>query len=117
MYKRQPLEDCLLRVEREAQVLNEQPFAAMYFPKNEKNETVPFVELDAPTAILSCFKMAESGNGYVARLFEPAGVEQTVKLKILGMPDYTTRIMPFEIKTREINFENRTFREVDRLEK
>ena len=111
-----PLEDCLLRVEREAQVLNEQPFAVMYFPKNEKNETFPFVELDAPTAILSCFKMAEAGDGYIVRLFEPAGVEQTIKLKIFGMPDYSTRIMPYEIKTLAIDFTSKTYREVNLLE-
>jgi len=70
----------LERIDREALVKNEKPFAMSFFPSGAGSRPKPFAELSDDVVQMSAAKPAEDGNGLIVRLYEPTGKPRTTTL-------------------------------------
>jgi len=113
-----PLRERLDRIDREALVKNEKPYALPFFPSGEGAKIKPGVTLSDGVAQVTVFKKAEDSSDLIIRLYEPAGRERTTTLA-LPFADAKTkvRLRPFEIKTLRFNNKTRAFKETDLLER
>lgn len=106
------------RVDREALVHNEQPYALSFFPSGEGEQTGPCVILEDDSIQLSAFKKEEEGDGYILRLFEPTGSGGTTTV---SLPAYGIRhevsLNGFEIKTFRVHSSSRMLEEVPLCER
>ena len=95
------------RIDREALVKNEKPFALSFFPNGEGKKTRPIVVLDDDTVQITAIKRAESKNDLIIRLFEPTGKTRTVTLTI---PVFSKKrkitLQGFEIKSLRLSLKN-----------
>ena len=73
-------------IDRDALVFNEKPYALAHIPSKNLNESekIPsqLIKIDESGVILSCFKAAEDGDGYILRLYETEGKNRTAKLSL-----------------------------------
>lgn len=71
-------------VGRKAQVFNEEPMALSYFPPASGTAAIkPALLIDSnPVVEVSCFRLADDGKKYILRLFNPSGLDQSVKVKV-----------------------------------
>ena len=78
----------------------------------------PLVRLDGEEVVMTAFKRAETGEGFVIRLFEPTGTARSARLRIptLGM-DVEVAMSSFEIKTVVLDPVARTLTECDLMER
>ena len=94
--------DCA-RITRKALQLNTAPTAIM---ENHHNGCLPIsyegIFVSQENVVVSAFKRAEDGNGYVLRAYECAGeaVSCTIDCKALGA--FTVDFIPYEVKTLRI---------------
>jgi len=106
-------EERLARVDREAAVANERPYALSFFPAGSGARPLPSIVLDDPSIQLSAFKKAEASEDFIIRLFNPTDgrMETTVRLPPLGI---VARIafLPYEIKTFRVDRSRRGLAEV-----
>lgn len=105
-------------VDREADAHNEKPFALSFFPSGEGQQPDSYLLLDGGTVQLSAFKKEERGEGYVIRLFEPTGSEQTTTLLIpsLGIRE-EVMLNGHEIRTYRLDVSARTLQVIGLCEK
>lgn len=96
------LADRRRRVDREALVHNERPYALSFFPSGEGALSESFIVLEDDSIQLSAFKKEEEGEGYILRLYEPTGQGGSTAVSI---PAFGIR-MPISLN----GFEIRTFR-------
>ncbi|TNJ63133.1 alpha-mannosidase [Paenibacillus hemerocallicola] len=92
--------DRLPNIGREAQAKNEKPFALSFFPSGDGEELKPLLLVGDPAVLLTACKQAESGEGWIFRLFEPTGCSRAfeVELPAFGVKERIA-LQPFEIKT------------------
>jgi alpha-mannosidase len=104
-------------IEREALIHNEEPFALSCFPSGKGKNTLPLIVIDDDSVVMTAFKIASDGSGYVFRLFESTGRSRslTVHLPILKTK-IVIKINKYEIKSYFINLNDGTLREVDLME-
>ncbi|MGG1555935.1 glycoside hydrolase family 38 C-terminal domain-containing protein [Paenibacillus ferrarius] len=90
-------------VDREAQALAERPYALSFCPSGQGQlPQVPFV-LDNETVVVTAFKPAEDGDGYIVRLFEPTGQARTAVLRFPAHEaSHLLAFKPFEVKTLRV---------------
>lgn len=71
---------------RSAEALNT-PFEAFYAPKHkgEAGRKYSMMKVSNPSVMVSAFKKAEDGQGYIVRLYELSGKEQTSSIRF-GLP-------------------------------
>lgn len=102
------------RIDREAALHNERPYALSFFPSGEGDLSGKLLELEDEAVQLSAFKQAEDGNGYILRLFEPTGQARRTAIAIpaLGLRE-EIRLNGFEIATYRIDPKARTLQPVD----
>ncbi len=83
-----------------AHVYNERPMTLSFFPSGAGIVPQNLIEIDDTSMILSAFKKAEDGNGYILRLFETTGKARTVTISLpaLGVKQ-RLRVKGFEIVT------------------
>jgi alpha-mannosidase len=88
-------------IDREALAANEAPFALSFFPSGGGDPQVPAVTLAGDTTVLlTALKLAENGDGYIARLFQSAGTPATCQLQAPSLgTDEPVELGPFEIAT------------------
>ena len=67
-------------VGREDVLFQQPPMALNYFPTGEGHTVPEFLRLQPSTAVLSCFKRAEDGNGWIFRVFNPTRDELSFRL-------------------------------------
>ena len=105
-------------VAREAQIHNEKPMAQWFSPSGQGARAKPFVVLSNTKVQITAIKQAESGRGWIIRLFEPTGTRQKTQLRVLvGKPiQKTVTLKPFEIKTLKIDAALRTVIETNMME-
>jgi alpha-mannosidase len=108
----------LARVDREALVKNERPFALNLFPSGAGRIPKPALVLSDDVVQATVFKKAEDGEDLIIRLFEPTGRARTttVALPFAGAKT-KVRLGAFEIKTLRFNIRHRRFAETDLLER
>ncbi len=112
-----PVEDRMNRVEREALSHNEKPMALSFYPPGIGAMSPPGVVLSDNTILMTAFKGAENGEGFVVRLFEPTGTARSATLYVpaLGV-EQSVSLKPFEIKSLRLLSGENFLREVDLLE-
>ncbi|MEK0316205.1 glycoside hydrolase family 38 N-terminal domain-containing protein [Cohnella sp. 56] len=110
-------ESRLRAIDREALVLHERPYALSFFPAGGGNRPGPGIELDGDRLLLTAFKRAEDGTGYVLRLFEPTGEPGSAVLRIpsLGVTQ-EIRLGGFEIGTYRLDPADGSLREWELME-
>ena len=106
------------RVDREALVHNEVPFALSFFPPGSGVLPLQGIMLSDEVVQMTALKRSEHSAEYVIRLFEPTGVARTTTLTL---PCWSMTVeIPlngFEIKTFVVDPVAHTFRETDLLER
>jgi alpha-mannosidase len=105
-------------IDRVALSHNERPFVLSFYPTGAgQKPPFPLVQLDGDAVLMTAFKRASDGNGYVIRLFEPTGAARVARLRIplLGL-DREVALSPFEIKTFVLDAVACTFTECDLME-
>jgi alpha-mannosidase len=107
----------LARVDREALVKNETPFALACFPSGQGRRPEPGVTLSDRSVQVAAVKRAERGNDLIIRLFEPTGRRRTTTVTVPFAAARTrVTLRGFEIKTLRCDRRTGTFREVDLME-
>lgn len=91
----------LKQVELEAQRIIQSPMAICYFPLGEGCTVPKLCEIGNPVIVLSAFKQAENGNGYILRLFNSCEEPMTTSLAIpiLGLVKDNIEFRPYEVLT------------------
>ncbi len=104
-------------IEREALEHAESPFALSFFPPGKKGAAPERVTVSGDTIALTALKKAENGNGFIARLFNPAAEETSAvfMLEKRGIFRELT-FRPYEIKTVRIDVRRKTIEECPLLE-
>lgn len=97
----------LAHLTREAQTVNEPPYALSFFPDGER-ETVthtPAVLLDGEGVQLSALRQSQDGKAWIARLFDCTGKGSTAKLSLPMCKDAKAEVAlkPFEVRTLRID--------------
>ena len=110
--------DRLSRVDREALVANERPYAMSFFPSGFGEAPRQLATLSDDVVQMTATKLAEDGNDLIIRLFEPTGSARTTTLSLpfCGI-EKTIEMGAFEIKTLRISAAKRTITETDLLER
>ena len=87
-------------LDREALWFNERPYAMAHIPSDRGTAPRPLVSIDHSAVMLSCFKAAEDGRGFILRLYEGEGkpADTTLTLPAIGISE-RLQFSPFEIKT------------------
>lgn len=91
------------RITRRALQLNVAPTAIM---ENHHKGWLPLtyegISLSAENVLLTAFKKAEDGNGYILRAYECAGAPVTCEIDCKSLGAYTVEFTPYEAKTLRI---------------
>ncbi|MDR0856733.1 MAG: alpha-mannosidase [Clostridiales bacterium] len=85
-------------LDRKAQTFNEKPFAVNLFPSGDGEAPVGTVRLSDDTVVLTAFKKAERGAGYILRLFNNTDKRAETRLTVFGTESALT-FKKYEIKT------------------
>ncbi|MBC7959341.1 MAG: alpha-mannosidase [Vallitaleaceae bacterium] len=106
------------KVDREALVHNEKPFALSFFPSGAGIMPKSLVVLSDEVVLMTAFKKAEASEDYIIRLFEPTGKERStvIEFPVIGLKQLI-KFGKFEIKSFKLNIEKKTLVEVDLLER
>jgi len=112
-----PAKDRLKKIDHEAMILSESPFALPFFPSGDGQKQKKGIVLSNETVMVTAIKKAEAENNIIIRLFEPTGFRQ-VTLITLPWASAKSRITlaPFEIKTLKFNVKKKTFIETNLIE-
>ncbi|KGX84566.1 glycoside hydrolase family 38 N-terminal domain-containing protein [Pontibacillus marinus] len=112
------LNERMEKVNHEALIHNEKPYALSYFPSGEGDKTNGLIELSDHSVELSVIKQAESTDDFIIRLFETTGESRkvTVSLPFLDVKE-TVKLKPYEIKTFLLDTKDECLIETDLLEK
>lgn len=110
-------QDILDRLDCEAQIFNEEPYAFTLSPSGNGEKKGEFLLIDNEEVILSACKKAEKKSGYVIRIYESAGKENVAVLSIPWM-DVSCRVAlrPFEIRTLYLDPDTGNITETDLLD-
>ncbi len=112
-----PLRERLDRIDREALVRNEKPFAFSFFPSGKGSLPKPLNSLSDSVVQIPVIKKSEDGDDVIIRLFEPTGKKRTT---VLSLPFILFKkrltLSAFELKTLRVNPRTRKLTEVNLLE-
>jgi alpha-mannosidase len=115
-----PVEDRMHAVGREADVVNEAPFAINIFPtgSNLGHEMKAGLRVSDPVVLIPACKRAEDGKAWLIRLFEPTGVKRRVRLSwpAVGLR-HTAVLKPFEVATLRVGSRGGKVRLTDLIER
>ncbi len=85
---------------QKALAFNEAPYALAMNPAGRGEKCPPLFTLDHPTVMVSAFKQAEDGAGYILRLYESMGEKAQARIQIPRLNiDEVVSLSPFEIRT------------------
>ena len=112
-----PIEERLDRIDREALVMNEKPYALSFFPSGEGKLLSSFLTLSDEVVQLSAFKKAEEADDYILRLYEPTGTPRktVVEIPALALKKEVT-LVGFEFKTYRLDTKKVLLEEVRGIE-
>lgn len=104
-------------LDRQAQTFNEAPYAFALSPSGNGVKKEAFFTIDNPSVILSACKKARRRDGFVLRVYEAAGKENTARIAFAeqGLSCEVT-LAPFEIRTLYMDAEKGTITEAGLLE-
>lgn len=98
-----PSAERMQKIDREALVHNERPFALSYYPAGTGNPLLPALILDSESVQMAAFKPAEDGDGWIVRLHEGAGRASQAVLRVpaLGL-SHSLSFKPYQVHTLRI---------------
>jgi alpha-mannosidase len=104
--------DRLEKIDREAMIKNERPYALSFFPSGAGEQPETFIHVEDDVVQMSALKKAEHGGQYIVRLFEPTGTARatTVSFPSLQLKQ-EVQLNGFEIKTFVLDTEQGTLEE------
>lgn len=116
-FKGGSLNERIQKIDREALIHNEKPYALSFYPSGDGKKPEKLVVLSDEVVQMTAFKKAQDGNGYIIRLFEPTGCgrKTTVEIPYLGIKEEVS-FDKFEIKTYRINEIDKRFCETGLME-
>ena len=85
-----------------AEVFNSPPMALSFFPCGAGEKLPMGMELSNKNVLMTAFKPAMDGGGYIVRLFDSIGTGQSATLAVLGL-QATVTLSPFEVQTLKID--------------
>jgi len=87
-------------MDNRALVFNEKPYALAFCPSGAGEKPGAFYEIDNPAVVVSAFKKAADGDGYILRLYETTGHAQSASVRVpaLGI-DAKVRLEGQEVRT------------------
>jgi alpha-mannosidase len=86
-----------------AQAYNEAPVVLSFFPSGiEKSAYKPFYSLSDPVILPTAFKLAENGQGYILRFFNPTADSVKCNLRLSDGRESEVSFGKYEIKTYRI---------------
>lgn len=105
-------------IEREALAAAEKPVVLSFFPTGDGNAVKPFALLDNRVITVAAFKAAQSGRGYVIRLFNPTTQrrETTLSIPAAGI-ELRAELDKFEFKSYLFDPQEGKIHETDLLER
>jgi len=105
-------------IDRVALSHNEKPFVLSFYPTGVgEKPAFPLVQLDGDAVLMTAFKRAADGRGYIIRLFEPTGAARGARLRIASRGlDAEVLLSPFEIRTFILDAAASTLTECDLVE-
>lgn len=108
----------LLTIDREALVKNERPVALSCCPSGAGKKHSPGILLSDDAVQLAAFKLAETRDWLVFRLFEPTGSKRSTHVDIpsLGL-SFDVSLGKYEVKTLACDLKSRRLFETDLLER
>lgn len=110
-------DDVLERIDRDAQIFNEEPYAFTFSPSGNGTGRGTFLTISNPAIVLSAFKKADRKEGYVLRVYEAAG---RVSKAVINFPclqmSREIELNPFEIRTYYLDPEKSCMTETDLLD-
>lgn len=77
-----PIAERLRRIDREALIMNERPYALAFFPPGSGQMPTPVAVLDDEIIQLAAMKLAEDGADIILRLFNPTDTAHTCTLSL-----------------------------------
>lgn len=94
------MEETDRQLSQKALAFNEAPYALAYNPPGRGEKCGPFFTVSHPAVMVSAFKQAEDGNGFILRLYESMGgmAEARLAVPALGIEEDFS-FEPFEIRT------------------
>ncbi len=85
---------------KKALAFNEKPYALAVNPPGRGEKCGPMMTLEGPQVMVSAFKQAEDGNGYILRLYESMGEAAKARIRIPCLEiDEALSFAAFEIRT------------------
>lgn len=91
-------------VDEKALAFNERPMGLSYNPGGTGERQESAITIDQSNILLSCFKHADDGNGWILRVYEAAGKQTSACLKLLGgKAQKVMSFLPYEVKTLRYN--------------
>jgi alpha-mannosidase len=113
-----PVEERLTRIDHEALVHNEKPFALCVSPAGQGRRPAAGVVVSDEAIQVTAVKQAESNQDLIIRLFEPTGRKRTTQL-VLPFASVRKKLSlsAFEIKSLRFNHRTAALTEVDLLER
>lgn len=110
--------DRLAKIDREALVRNEKPYALSFFPSGAGEAPKQLIALSDGVVQVTTAKLSEDGHDLVIRLFEPTGeeCETVLSLPFRGF-EQKIAMRPFEIKTLRVDLVSGKLTETDLLER
>ncbi len=112
-----PVEGELETIDRRALAYNEKPYVLAFSPSGQGKTLESLATLSDMAVQIAAFKMAEKGDAFVIRLFNPtAGPRRTtLRLPILNL-EQDVSLSAFEIRTLKLDAKARTLAESTLLE-
>jgi alpha-mannosidase len=112
-----PVNERLTKIDHEALVKNEKPFALSFFPSGSGIMPQPGLSLSDEVTQVTAFKQSEDGMGWIIRLFEPTGQARSTILSIPCLSvEALIELSPFEIKTLYFDLQAKTLFETNLME-
>ena len=94
----------LEKASREAQILNEPPYALSFFPAESQGNPGCGVQLYGDGVMMSAMRPAQDGKGFIVRLFECTGKDRRARLSFpISGASAEVSLKPFEILTLRLN--------------
>lgn len=106
-------------IDRAALVRNEKPFVLSFYPTGAGTAPqLPMVTLGDDAVVMSAFKRAEDGKGFIIRIYEPTGKPRSTRISLppLGV-SADVELGAFEIKTFRLDPAAKTLVETDLIER
>ncbi len=111
-------ESRLERIDREALVKNEAPFALCCYPDGKGKAARSGISISGEVVQLAAWKAAEKDDRMIIRLFNPTETARTATVSIPAIElELAVELSPFELQTIAVDPEKKTFDNVDLMER